>query len=220
MIDLIQKMNQIYGDRWFSYQPPGARPVSVIENTAPFNSDSPLEEILFFCEVEVQDSEVLVVDRYSVTLWTAGPSPLEGGQQYPYQLPETYFQGRMRWRPVADQKQIGIISSLLNGLTYNWAFPPYVPQRHEGYSLLKEYTDPRLLVFPGQTFAISIGSWHRFAGFIYPPFQTNLLCEMSGYLLTVPNLTKRDPRSPSIKEPSLAEKIPAFKPVELKRRKK
>lgn len=217
MIDLINKLNETYGDRWFKDQPPGARPVSYIENFLPTYGGGAalLQNVSYHCEIEVGDSDIFVVERYSTTIWSALASPFVA-DLYPYQLPEDYKQGAISWMPVADRKQIGTVTSILGGITYNFGVPLFVPQRHSGYSLFKEYTDPRLLILPGQTFAIAQTGFDVDAGFWRGPNEW-LIGEVSGYFLTIPNSLKRsDPLPHIIKEPST---IPAFNTPEIRRKK-
>jgi hypothetical protein len=181
---LIARLNARYGDDWFTYQPPGARPIRVTENLG-----MPDAATSTYCPIKVKAAEVFVLTSYSLKLTVNVPNPNWVGE-WVIALPEYSLQGRLRWQPVVNKQPLYEIYSIVDGFVYIWNPPaPQVLPKHDGFSLLKEYRHPRVLINPGQTAEIQVSYMDQNAG-IDPIDNTegvfNLIAEISGYFLTIP----------------------------------
>ena len=74
MKDVISRLNARYGDDWFTFQPPGARPIRITENTG-----LQLGIPIFMCRAATKTNEVLVMESYSLKLVGTVTNPYWAG---------------------------------------------------------------------------------------------------------------------------------------------
>jgi hypothetical protein len=191
---LFRRLEARYGDNWFTYQPPGARPIISVENFLRGNTQANRENISTHCNIQAAENEVLVIESYGINAWATVINPYWAGFA-PVRLPEAYFQGAFRWSPRANAQPVEQIQTLLDNLKVGFLYnhnPPLTNFviEHEGFSLFKTYEKPRLFVNPGENFELLFATIDTDAGYDPPvaPLPTTywFIGEVKGYRLTIP----------------------------------
>ncbi len=190
MESTIERLDEKYGEKWFTYQPPGALPF-VITEVQPFEIPGVLFPFAYLkrniCNFTVNVNQHLILNYYALRLAIVKDNPNWFGLDYREGSPFDLL-GRIWWQPVIQGQKPHVMFSITpdNVVYKNIPIPNIVTPNTEGLSLLQPYYKPRILVRPGETISLQINFGSPFAGMDPPPpdFTWMLVGEIRGYRLT------------------------------------
>jgi len=190
MKSVLDRLDQKYGTKWFSFQPPGAIPhviTEVIAMTIPGVGFPYAYLKQNICNYTVAINEHFVINYYALRLAIVKDNPNWFGLDYREGSPFDLM-GRIWWQPVIQGQKPHAMNAITPGnVVYeNVPGPGIVPPNNEGLLLLQPYRMPRILANPGEKISIQINFGSPFAGMDPPPvdYTWMLVGELRGYRVT------------------------------------